>query len=337
MKILGFQSGHDVSYCILDNGVPIIHEELERFIREKEPMGDGLEMALQRIPEETLKNIKYFSHGNPGGRTGGYKEKCGKEDPEKQMKDLIKHNDGKYFIVGHHQSHAANAFFSSNYDEALIVTIDGSGTDKTNHNDVTNESYETDSFSTAFTFWEGKGNKIKPILRIPMEKLTLGSPWRVYTREIFELSSGHPHGLAAGTIMAMASVGNSEKYYKDFYNAFINGGGGASPYTMNNCKKYKEIAKISEQEKFDIAAGIQKATELVVYEIMKPMIDKYKPTNYVLERLLGIRNEELEQFKSNGYNSRIYIVYGKEWYLYLCNRWAEYPLNIFQGIADIVD
>ena len=94
MKILGFQSGHDVSYCILDNGVPIIHEELERFIREKEPMGDGLEMALQRIPEETLKNIKYFSHGNPGGRTGGYKEKCGKEDPEKQMKDLIKHNDG---------------------------------------------------------------------------------------------------------------------------------------------------------------------------------------------------------------------------------------------------
>ncbi len=53
MKILGFQSGHDVSYCILDNGVPIIHEELERFIREKEPMGDGLEMALQRIPEET--------------------------------------------------------------------------------------------------------------------------------------------------------------------------------------------------------------------------------------------------------------------------------------------
>ena len=37
--------------------------------------------------------------------------------------------------------------------------------------------------------------------------------------------------------------------------------------------------KISEQEKFDIAAGIQKATELVVYEIMKPMIDKYKPKN----------------------------------------------------------
>ena len=33
MRIIGFQSGHDVSYCVLEDGVPIIHEELERFIR----------------------------------------------------------------------------------------------------------------------------------------------------------------------------------------------------------------------------------------------------------------------------------------------------------------
>ena len=48
IKILGFQSGHDVSYCVLENGVPIIHEELERFTREKEPFGDGLDMFFQR-------------------------------------------------------------------------------------------------------------------------------------------------------------------------------------------------------------------------------------------------------------------------------------------------
>ena len=29
MRIIGFQSGHDVSYCVLEDGVPIIHEELE--------------------------------------------------------------------------------------------------------------------------------------------------------------------------------------------------------------------------------------------------------------------------------------------------------------------
>ena len=40
--IVGFQSGHDVSYCLLKNGKPLIHEELERFTRVKEELGDGL-------------------------------------------------------------------------------------------------------------------------------------------------------------------------------------------------------------------------------------------------------------------------------------------------------
>jgi proline dehydrogenase len=66
------------------------------------------------------------------------------------------------------------------------------------------------------------------------------------------------------------------------------------------------------------------------------LIDQYSPTNYVMERLLGICNEELDTFKDKGYACRIYVVYGKEWYLYLCNRWAEYPLNLFRGLADIV-
>lgn len=66
------------------------------------------------------------------------------------------------------------------------------------------------------------------------------------------------------------------------------------------------------------------------------LINQYKPENYVLERLLGIGNEELEEYKNKGYSSRIYVVYGKEWYLYLCNRWAEYPLNLFRGLLDIV-
>ena len=64
MKILGFQSGHDVAYCVLENGVPIIHEELERFIREKEPRHDGLKMAFERLPEEFFDNLKIFSYGN---------------------------------------------------------------------------------------------------------------------------------------------------------------------------------------------------------------------------------------------------------------------------------
>jgi len=40
MKILGFYSGHDALYATLESGVPIIHNELERFnIGEKEKIG----------------------------------------------------------------------------------------------------------------------------------------------------------------------------------------------------------------------------------------------------------------------------------------------------------
>ena len=199
MKILGFQSGHDVGYCILENGIPTIHEELERFIREKEPLGDGLNMAINHIPKSTFKEIKHFAHGNPGEHRSFLSEP---------------HINGKIHTIGHHQSHAANAFFSSNYDESLIITIDGSGIEKDDYLDTEKRNGE---FSSAFTVWEGEGNKIKPLIRLKTNQLTLGGPWRRYTGKIFGLSSGHPHGLAAGTVMALASVGNPDKYFKDFY------------------------------------------------------------------------------------------------------------------------
>ena len=54
-KILGFQSGHDVSYCILENGIPTIHEELERFTREKHALGNRSILADPR--SDKMKNI----------------------------------------------------------------------------------------------------------------------------------------------------------------------------------------------------------------------------------------------------------------------------------------
>ena len=45
MKIVGFQSPR-CQLLYFRNGIPIIHEEYERFTREKEPFGDGLEMVF---------------------------------------------------------------------------------------------------------------------------------------------------------------------------------------------------------------------------------------------------------------------------------------------------
>lgn len=73
-----------------------------------------------------------------------------------------------------------------------------------------------------------------------------------------------------------------------------------------------------------------------IFEESTKLIDLYGATDYVLERLLGIENEGLLEYNHKGYNCRIYIVYGKEWYLYLCNRLAEYPMSVFQAIEDML-
>lgn len=57
---------------------------------------------------------------------------------------------------------------------------------------------------------------------------------------------------------------------------------------------------------------------------------------YEFESLFGIQNEQLIKLKDEGYPTKIYFVYGKEWYLYLCNRLAEYPLNVLQAVQDII-
>lgn len=52
------------------------------------------------------------------------------------------------------------------------------------------------------------------------------------------------------------------------------------------------------------------------------------------EMLKGVTQERLEAMKNYGYRTRVYLPYGQEWHLYLCNRLAEHPPNIYQAIAD---
>jgi proline dehydrogenase len=70
----------------------------------------------------------------------------------------------------------------------------------------------------------------------------------------------------------------------------------------------------------------------------KQLIQQQCPSadTYEFESLFGINNEQLLALKGEGYPVKLYFVYGKEWYLYLCNRIAEYPLNIFRALQDMV-
>ncbi len=75
-----------------------------------------------------------------------------------------------------------------------------------------------------------------------------------------------------------------------------------------------------------------------IQQSVKQLIKQYSASKdlYEFESLYGIRNDQLIKLKEEGYPAKIYFVYGKEWYLYLCNRIAEYPMNIFLALNDIV-
>ena len=124
MKIIGLWSGHDCSYSVLEDGVVTRHDELERFIREKEPHGDAFKLMKENYGD--FKDTKYFVTCSPTSKLTQY------EDSYSEMIETVKENNGDIYCVGHHKSHAANAFYSSNLKESLILTMDGGGVEEDN-------------------------------------------------------------------------------------------------------------------------------------------------------------------------------------------------------------
>ena len=263
--IVGFQSGHDVSYCLLKNGKPIIHEELERFSRVKEELGDGLKFFFENSSKELQKKSKFFTLGNFGGRDKKKWPKCNDPNSQSLMNLIIDNNQGKYFELSHHMCHAANAFFSSNFDKSLIVTIDGGG-------------LEEKDILTASTIYMGEGTKIEKIKVYDFYKFNMAVCWNFVT-QIFGLSIGFPKGNQAGTVMAMASMSNSTKYVEPLMDMMTKKRDIQS-YFLDYKKTGKRIfnkLQFSEKEKFDIASSLQIASENLVKEELNFFVKKFKP------------------------------------------------------------
>jgi len=279
MKIVGFHCAHDASYSVLENGIPIVHNELERFNRRKNTVEDSIKFFLDN--DENVEDIQYMTTHRTGGMV-----KFNYMDSFNECEEIVKKNGGELFILGHHQSHAANAFFTSNMKEALIVTIDGGGVDNENgelHSKSKIDKVGFGSIITCTTFWYGKDNKIEPIKMIEKSKINLGLDWALCTSKIFGLGVWRdPRGDQAGTVMGMAALGNPDKYISHFERKLTDGliendGNGAVNLVYLN----KEANK-KEQNRFDISASLQKETETVIKTLLTPYIEKYKPKNLCL-------------------------------------------------------
>lgn len=258
MKIVGLACGaHDTAYCIMEDGNTLIHEEYERFSRIKEQQGDVLKFFFDN--NEDIGKIDYFTHFVMRWRGG-----LEKQYPEsfQKMRDHIDANGGKYVEISHHKAHAANAFFSSNFEDALIVTMDGGG-----------EELEDDEYSTTcFTIYEGKGNSIRLIKKFPFN-VNIGGFWSNITKHTYGYSSGPPRGNQCGTVMAMSAYAKEpEKYYDVMLEALRN-----SDYS-----NFYEWSSLGFDEKLNIAAALQNATETYTKELIAPYVKDIETKNLCL-------------------------------------------------------
>ena len=270
MKVAGLWAGHDCSFCILEDGMPVIHAEYERYNREKSPPGDAAQFMFDRCDENEVQDITHFASVYPRKKLADY-------DSYKDVESLADSNGGKVHFFSHHHAHAANAFFSSNLEDAIVITLDGGGVES------------AENAETAGTVWLGKGTTMQRLHTFHPSQLNIGGVWTRITRYVFKLQNGWPLGGQEGTVMAMAAFGDPYKYAKDFHRmlttdiiaagfkpptqpkgAYVAGKDPKHPYL----DRWAQIADRSEQDKFDLAAGLQLATETVIFNLVEQCLNQ---------------------------------------------------------------
>ena len=129
-----------------------------------------------------------------------------------------------------------------------------------------------------------------------LNELNIGGIWTRTTRYVFNLQSGWPRGHQAGSVMAMAAFGDREKYKKDFMKMLTADNRLASHKPAGQPKganvgtdpdhpylhKYRLIADSSEEERFNLAAGLQEATETIFRDLLAQIFNQVPTENLCL-------------------------------------------------------
>ena len=235
MKIFSLSGGgHDSSYAIYDGKKIILHDEIERH---------------SRIKEDNASSLEFYQ--NSGGNLDDFDILTFYPPGHDKLFHTIKDLDN-FIEVGHHQSHAANAFFSSNLEQSLIITIDGGGADRIDGKIKASE----------ITIWSGEGNKVHSI-KYFFGPYNLGMAWNRITNRVFGLSGGGPpYGSQAGTVMAMSAFGDKNAFSELDTSIFLSPDVG---YT-----------NLSEKQKFDFAARLQHLTEIFIKQLIGEFIGDNK-------------------------------------------------------------
>lgn len=312
MYILGVNAAyHESSACLLKNGEVIAAAEEERFNRikhgkklsnfnnvclpmnaiqyclEEASIGEPRKLSLEDIDhigysiEPIRRFVKNVQHRHPYSIDkvdfGTYEaENIFKEMNENMVNEFAKFDfKGEFHWLGHHESHAASAFFVSPFDEAAVLVIDGIG------------EYEST------TFYSGKGNEIKIVGAINYPN-SIGFLWEKICKFLgFGMYD-------ACKLMGLASYGRPDIYLSAFSDIIEYGNGDCRindeiiQFRIDSFKHLEEVFKMkklnhhisdvdSETQKYaDIAASLQHITENIIISFCKKLKDETQFDNLCL-------------------------------------------------------
>lgn len=197
----------------------------------KDALNYGYPAKIGYYENRILKRVRKYIYGGTNGiHSGLYKKNI----------ELLS-GIGEYQSY-HHLSHACAGYYTSSFNEATVVVIDAIG-----------------EFETA-TIWHACGSSLKKkySLNYPV---SFGLFYSAYTQLL---------GLIPGTeeyiLMGMAAFGNPDKYY-----SYVNDSFPSFDYqtkTFHTGVQDFPFDIKSNQDKYDIAAAVQKVFEQRLLEIM---------------------------------------------------------------------
>jgi carbamoyltransferase len=163
---------------------------------------------------------------------------------------------GKLKRVEHHLSHAANAYYTSGYDQALIVTLDGYGS------------------GLAGSINAGRDGKIQRLHGLEYPH-SLGTFYESVTSALGFTPSRHE-----GKIVGLAAYGDPEVLGDVLRRRFVFSNGGFRIVETNNVYFARLLA--SQFPKIDVAAAYQRVLEEVAVAYVKQHLAKTGIKNLVL-------------------------------------------------------
>jgi carbamoyltransferase len=235
MIILGInETSHDASATLIDNDKILFAGHAERYSKQKNDWYTNNDLINNALLYGKPDYIAYYE--KPllkktrlalNGGLGNWKPKFNIDGiPRVSFK--------------HHYSHAAAGYYTSKFDNAVIVVLDSIG-----------------EFNTS-TIWIGEESKItlKEKINYPF---SFGLFYSAFTQLIGLMPNQEEY-----IMMGMAAYGDPKKYFKKVNEYFPN----IKKQKYNFHKGINDWGWITEQDKFDIAAAVQKVYELRLAEFM---------------------------------------------------------------------